>query len=118
MTRETGFPSPARGYEAESIDLNTLLIPNPPATFLMRMSGDRLAYRGINDGDLLVVDRSRPPVPGSLTVIRQDGDFMCRELAREHGRAVLLLDAERVLPLDEDCPVFGTVTAVIRRLAG
>ena len=42
MANETGFPSPAQGYEASAIDLNALLVTNPPATFYMRMQGSQL----------------------------------------------------------------------------
>ena len=29
---QAGFPSPAQGYEQKAIDLNTLMVANPPAT--------------------------------------------------------------------------------------
>lgn len=116
MATETGFPSPARGYEATKIDLNDLLVSNPPATFYMRMQGRQLLYKGIFPDDLLVVDRSRPPVPGCLVVYRQDGEFTCRELVRD-GEGCMLADGtgERV-PVDGDTEIFGTVTGVVRKL--
>ncbi len=116
MASETGFPSPARGYEEQSIDLNTLLITNPPATFLMRVSGEQLVYKGVYEGDLLVVDRSRSAVAGNLAVIRFEGEFLCREILREGGRLSIQVSQRAVVPLTEETPLFGTVTAVVRKL--
>jgi DNA polymerase V len=116
MATETGFPSPARGYEETNIDLNRLLVHNPPATFFMRMKGSRLVYRGILPDDLLVVDRSRPPAPGCLVVYREDADFVCRELRRE-GNGYALADgtgASRAVCVDTE--IFGTITGVVRKL--
>ncbi|MEI6057118.1 MAG: hypothetical protein WCR55_13805 [Lentisphaerota bacterium] len=38
-----GFPSPAENYVEGKLDLNQLLIKNPPATFLVRVSVIRTA---------------------------------------------------------------------------
>lgn len=116
MAHETGFPSPARGYEEAGIDLNRLLVHNQPATFFMRMKGSRLVYRGIYPDDLLVVDRSRPPVAGSLIVYRQDEDFTCSELVRD-GSALAFTDGQgNIRPVSEDTDIFGTVSGVVRQL--
>ena len=116
MATETGFPSPAQGYEATAIDLNALLVHNPPATYYMRMQGQQLLYRGIFPEDLLVVDRSRSPSAGCLVVFRRDEDFSCRELVRS-GEGYMLADGtgERI-QLDGETEIFGTVTGVIRKL--
>ena len=56
-----GFPSPATDYIEEDIDLNMHLIKNVPATFIIRVQGKSMVDVGINDGDLLVVDKSLKP---------------------------------------------------------
>ena len=56
-----GFPSPATDYIEEDIDLNVHLIKNVPATFIIRVQGKSMVDVGINDGDLLVVDKSLKP---------------------------------------------------------
>jgi DNA polymerase V len=116
MSAETGFPSPAQGYEETTIDLNRLLVQNQAATFFMRMKGSRLVYRGIHADDLLVVDRSRPTLPGCLVVYRDEGEFSCRELVRD-GDGYALSDGSGVFaPVTEETEIFGTVTAVVRKL--
>jgi len=116
MLTETGFPSPARGYEATSLDLNELLVRNPPATFYMRMQGTQLQYRGVLPDDLLVVDRSRSPAPGSLVVFRQTDEFTCRELIRDGDGYGFASDNGKTIPVGGETEIFGTVTAVVRKL--
>lgn len=116
MALETGFPSPARGYEAQAINLDHLMVHNPAATFFMRMEGFHLMYRGILAGDLLVVDRSRAVVQGALVVFRQDAEFTCRELVRE-GECLVFADGQgKFIKITEDTEIFGTVTGVVRKL--
>ena len=52
-----GFPSPATDYIEDDVDLNTHLIKNAPATFIIRVQGKSMTNVGIYDGDLLIVDR-------------------------------------------------------------
>ena len=53
-----GFPSPATDYIEDDIDLNSYLIKNSPATFIIRVQGKSMINVGIYDGDLLIVDKS------------------------------------------------------------
>ncbi|MBP5544714.1 MAG: translesion error-prone DNA polymerase V autoproteolytic subunit [Kiritimatiellae bacterium] len=70
-----GFPSPAEQYQEQPLDLNELLVKRPAATFFVRVQGDSMVGAGINDGDLLVVDRSLRPVSGDIIIACIDGDF-------------------------------------------
>lgn len=54
----SGFPSPAQDYEGRRLDLNERLIKRPAATLFLTVPGDNMEPLGIDDGDLLVVDRS------------------------------------------------------------
>ena len=76
-----GFPSPADDYLDERIDLNETLVPNPPASFLWRVSGNSMIEAGIYHGDLLLVDRSLTPVHGDVVVAIVNGE---RSLKRLH----------------------------------
>ena len=61
-----GFPSPALDFIDLSIDLNKHLIKHPTATFYGRVKGMSLKNAGIDDGDLLIIDKSLEPVDGKL----------------------------------------------------
>lgn len=48
-----GFPSPADDFIELALDLNDLLITNPPATFFVRVSGHSMSNRD-QDSSILV----------------------------------------------------------------
>ena len=64
----TGFPSPAADNIDECVDLNTLLINNPNATFLNRIRSESMVDAGLELGDIVVVDRSVQPHHQSIVV--------------------------------------------------
>jgi DNA polymerase V len=114
---ETGFPSPAQGYEEKALDLTALLIRKPSATFLMEMSGRALEPAGIYPRDLLVVDRSRKPKPDSVVVAEYQGEFICRILKRGFGGAYRLVgQGVPAIELGEDVRIIASVPYSIRRL--
>lgn len=80
---ETGFPSPAQGYEKAAIDLNSLLVKHPASTFIMTYRGNDNPGKGIARGDILVVDSSLPPLRGALAVIEMEGRFLCVTLEED-----------------------------------
>jgi DNA polymerase V len=52
-----------------SIDLNQELIKNPSATFYGRIKGDSMKDLGIDDYDLLVIDKSLEPANGKVALV-------------------------------------------------
>mgnify|MGYP003236253482 CR=1 FL=1 len=70
-----GFPSPAQDYMGESIDLNHELVHHPATTFYARAVGDSMTGCGIDDGDLLVIDKSIEAQDGDIVVAFIDGEF-------------------------------------------
>ena len=65
-----GEPVPfCLGSLGEGLDLHAALIPNPVCTFYMRASGNGMRQHGINDGDLMVIDRSVEPCSGHVVVV-------------------------------------------------
>ena len=63
-----GFPSPAEDYNHETLDFNRDLIRNPEATFYGKVEGDSMIEAGINDGDIVVIDRINK-VNGTETIV-------------------------------------------------
>lgn len=117
---QAGFPSPAQGEYADSIDLNRALITNPAATFCARVIGNSMVDAGINEGDLLIIDRSITPHDGNIAVCFIDGDFTVKRLSvREDG--VFLTPANASFPEiqvteDSSFQVWGVVSHIIKRL--
>ena len=72
---EAGFPSPAEGQIDQSLDLNELLIEHPHATYFVKVQGESMRDAGIHHGDLLIVDRARPPKSGDIVIAALNGEF-------------------------------------------
>ena len=53
-----GFPSPAEDFSGKRLDLSTMLVEHPLATYFLRVAGASMQEYGISDGDLIVVDRA------------------------------------------------------------
>ena len=70
-----GFPSPAQDYLEEALDLNKELISNPVATFYGKVKGNSMIDAGVEDGDILVIDRSIDVMDGDMIVGYLDGEF-------------------------------------------
>lgn len=117
---QAGFPSPAQGEYADTIDLNRALITNPAATFCARVIGDSMVDAGINEGDLLIIDRTLTPHDGSIAVCFIDGDFTVKRLSiREEGLFLTPANAsfpELRVSEDSNFEVWGVVSHIIKRL--
>ena len=112
--KATGFASPAQGYEDTAIDLNRLLITNPPATYFFRLESGDMEEMGLPKGALLVVDRSKTPVLNDFTLIRHEGQFLCRLLARHNGLYMFTNGYSDISPVVDDTEIVGVVTASIQ----
>jgi DNA polymerase V len=115
-----GFPSPAEDLGAERLDLTALLVPNPQATFFMRASGLSMVNLGINDQDILVVNKSKRPRHGLIVVAAVDGEFTVKMLYKKSGRIKLVAGNPTypdITPKDEQTlQIWGVVTSIIKIL--
>ena len=112
-----GFPSPATDYIEEDIDLNVHLIKNVPATFIIRVQGKSMTDVGINDGDLLVVDKSLNPKNFSTVIVNIHDELVVKSFVKEKNQQFLTSGSKRfedkILINDEDIFIWGVVTYVI-----
>ena len=119
-TVQCGFPSPAEDHAIERVDLNKVLIKHPQATFLMRVRGDSMREAGIDDGDVVLVDRAIKATHGHVVVAVVDGEFTVKRLW-QRGRNVKLQPANPtypdILPRDgQTIEVWGVVTNAIKAM--
>jgi DNA polymerase V len=119
-TVASGFGSAAEDATVRRIDLNDALIRHPEATFVMRAAGTAMRDAGIDDGDVLLVDRAITASPGHVVIAVVEGELTCRCLASQGGRLVLRAaspGAADIVPGDGvDIEVWGVVTTVIKSL--
>ena len=114
---KAGFPSPADDFIEQEIDLQRLLIPNRPSTFLVRVAGDSMVLARLFDGDLAVVDRSLEPADGDVVVVDIDGERSFKVWSRRHQRVRLSFANPRFpefdLPPGAVVEVWGVVSGSI-----
>ena len=114
-----GFPSPAEEYLDLALDLNKELIKHPASTFYARVKGDSMVDAGIQDGDLLVIDKALEPKEGAIAVCYLDGEFTVKRLAvREEGVYLMPANAEfKPIRITEENEflVWGIVAYVIHK---
>ena len=90
-----GFPSPADDYTEQNIDLNEHLIKNPFSTFFLRVKGDSMINSGIQNNDLIIVDKSLIPTPGNIVIAMIDGEFTVKRLEKKNDELYLKSENDR-----------------------
>ena len=114
-----GFPSPATDYMTQAIDLNKELVRHPAATFYGRVVGDSMIDAGVDEGDILVIDKSLEARDGDMAVCFVDGEFTLKYIyIREDG--IVLKPANPKYPEIEitegvDFKMWGVVTYIIKK---
>jgi len=109
-----GFPSPATDHVQDEIDLNSELIKNPPATFLIRVQGNSMNDHKITSGDLLVVDRSLNLKNDCIAIINFNNELVVKNIIKENNNFYIKNKAEKILISENsDVNVWGIVTYII-----
>ncbi len=75
-----GFPSPALDFIDVTIDLNKYVIKRPSSTFFGRAKGHSMKDRGIDDGDLMVIDKSIQPKNDHIAICYIDGSYTVKTI--------------------------------------
>lgn len=117
---KAGFPSPAADFDGTKISLDELVIKNKTTTFYAKASGNSMINAGINDGDILVIDKSLEPKDGKIAVCFIDGEFTVKRIKIEKDYILLVAENEKYAPikvtLDNDFLIWGLVTHVVKSL--
>ena len=115
-----GFPSPADDFKQQRISLDKELIKNKEATFFARVCGQSMIGAGIEDNDLLVIDRSLEPEDNKIAVCFLDGEFTVKRL-KVDKKEVWLQPENPDYPIikitrENDFIIWGIVTNVIKKV--
>ena len=115
-----GFPSPAADFMETNIDLNKELSENPLATFYIKVKGNSMIDAGINDKDVLVVDRSLEPQNNKIAICCIDGEFTVKRIQVEKDCLYLMPENSNYEPIkvteENQLIIWGMVTYVIKKV--
>ena len=115
-----GFPSPADDYIENNLSISELLIKNQLSTFLMKASGESMIEAGINDGDVLVVDRSLEARSRDIVIAIFEGNLTVKRLIiKADGSAILKsenpLYKNILISEYTELEIWGVVTSAIHQ---
>lgn len=121
-----GFPSPASGYMTGCIDLNRELVKHPAATFYGRVVGDSMIDAGVEEGDILVIDRALEAKDGDMAVCFVDGEFTLKTIdfcgvSPTEAKELWLRPANKTykpirVSIENDFTIWGVVSYVIKKV--
>lgn len=119
---KAGFPSPAENIQ-EKLDLIRLLVRHRASTFFFRVDGVSMVDTGMDEGDIIIVDRSIDPYNNCKAVCFIDGEYTVKRV--EIGESSIRLmpanemnDAYRPIEVtsENNFLIWGVVTWVIKKM--
>ncbi|MPT34990.1 MAG: translesion error-prone DNA polymerase V autoproteolytic subunit [Flavobacterium sp.] len=115
---KAGFPSPAADFDGTKISLDKVVVKNQEATFYARAKGNSMTGAGIDDGDILVIDRSLEPKNNKIAVCYIDGEFTVKRIKIEKDCIYLIPENTDYNPIkvteENDLIIWGIVTYVLK----
>lgn len=117
---KAGFPSPAADFDETRVSIDQLVIKNETATFYAKASGNSMIGAGIDDGDILVIDRSIEPTNNKIAVCFIDGEFTIKRIKIEEDGVYLQPENPKFKRIkiteENDLIIWGIVTYVVKKL--
>ena len=117
---KAGFPSPAADFDGSRISIDQVVVKNPTATFYAKANGNSMIGAGIDDGDILVIDKSIEPQDGKIAVCFIDGEFTVKRIKVQENSLLLLPENKLFEPIEvtqeNDFIIWGIVTYVLKKL--
>jgi len=115
-----GFPMAVHSFTDSKINLSKELIKNSKTTFAVRVNGQSMVDAGIEDQDLLIVDKAIEVRDRQIVLAVINGEFTVKRLIRDGND--LYLQAENVsyapIKINEnmDFRIWGVVLGVIKKM--
>lgn len=119
---KAGFPSPAENVH-EKLDLIRLLVRHRASTFFFEVDGVSMVDTGMDEGDIIIVDRSIDPYNNCKAVCYIDGEYTVKRV-EIGGNCVRLMPANekstKYKPIEvtqeNNFLIWGVVTWVIKKM--
>lgn len=118
---EAGFPSAAEEELSDTMSFDDYLIEKKESTYILRVKGDSMIEAGINDGDMVIVERGAPHRDGDIVIAEVDGEWTIkyfRKRRNKDGDKIFLEPANKkykpIYP-KEELKISAVVKAVVRK---
>lgn len=118
---KAGFPSSAEDI-GEKLDLIKLLVRHRASTFFFRVSGVSMVDADMDEGDIIIVDRSIEPYNNCKAVCFIDGEYTVKRIELSEHQIRLMPANDRVakyqpivITPENNLIIWGVVTYIIKR---
>lgn len=116
-----GFPSPAQDYMDKTLDFNKELIEHPASTFYAKVVGQSMINAGIDEGDIVVIDKSLEPRQNDIVIAFINGEFTMKylDLSEKDLGVIWLRPGNNAFPEfritdGDNLVIWGVVSKVIK----
>lgn len=114
-----GNPSYVSEFFESSINIHETLIKNKNATFCVRVNGQSMIDAGIDDGDLLIVDKELEPQNNNIVLAVINGEYTVKRLYKRGEELFLQPENKNYNPIKitqfMDFRIWGVVTGLIKK---
>lgn len=114
---EAGFPSAAEEELLDVMSLDEFLIPNKESTYILKVKGDSMIEAGINQGDMVIVEKRQSYKPGQIVIASIDNEFTMKYLRKKGDRYYLEPANKNYEPIypEGEFRIEAVVVAVVRK---
>lgn len=112
-----GSPTAAEEQILSSVSFDDYLVSRPERSYILRVSGDSMIEAGIQEGDMVIVEKDREPKEGDIVVAAIDEEFTLKYFRKKDNLVFLSAGNRKYPPLypKENLILFGIVISVIRK---
>lgn len=114
---EAGIPTTADSQTLDTLSIEEYLVPKKEKTFLLEVKGDSMIEAHIDEGDLVIAERSQSAKNGDIVIAEVDGGWTLKYFKTD-GKQVWLEPANKHLkPIypEYEMRVAAVVKGVIRK---
>ena len=116
-TIKAGIPTDAEEQVIDEVTFDDYLVDRPESSYLLKVSGDSMEDAGIQEGDIVVVDKKLKPKEGDIVVANIDNEFTLKYLQQEDGKMCLVpanAKYSKIYPKDS-LTIEGVVVSSMRK---
>ncbi|HRH26189.1 MAG TPA: S24 family peptidase [Candidatus Paceibacterota bacterium] len=118
-----GFAAPIEGELSDMLSISDYLIRNREASYILRVKGDSMRDAGIEEGDMVVFERTPDAKPGDIVVALTDDGYTLKYLRKEAASKQYPKSRYFLEPANSDYPkiypkegqVVGVVVSTFRK---
>lgn len=112
-----GLPFTPETQPTSQMDLEKYLIEHPASTYFVKVKWDSMIEAGIQQGDIVILDRSLTPNNGDIVIASLDGDVTLKYFEKKWDRLRLIPANPKYEPIvvSWPCEILGVVSGSVRK---